>query len=300
MKRIRTVAGDIRPDDLGITLIHEHPFFDMAQGWDDDHRIVDFDAQVKELGLFQNQGGNCIVDQTNIGMGRKPYLIKRLAETTGLNIIAGTGYYREPWFPDIVRQADINGLAEIMVNEIEHGIEKGEYKAGLIGEIGSTEFGTTILEEKVLRAAGRAQLATGLAISTHTMGGAEALRQIQILKEEGVDPGRVIISHIDLDHFEHLRMVAGQGVFLGFDTIGKKSYRDDEIRLKLLLAVIEAGFEDQVVLSHDISRASYLFSQGGHGYQHLLGEFIPRLSQWITKATIDKFLIDNPRRVLAF
>jgi len=90
------------------------------------------------------------------------------------------------------------------------------------------------------------------------MGGAEALRAIDILQEEGVEPQRVIIDHLDHDHAEHLRMVAERGVFLGFDCIGKSRYQDDAIRLELLCAMVEAGYEDQIVLSHDISKLDYL------------------------------------------
>lgn len=300
MSRVRTVTGDVNPAQIGITLVHEHPFFNMVQGWDDDHCILDFELQVKEIGLFQAQGGDCIVDQTNIGMGRQPALLKRLAETTGLHVIASTGFYREPWLPEMARQVDIDALAETMAEEIEAGIPGSGFRAGLIGEIGSTEFGTTPLEEKILRAAGRAHRKTGATISTHTMGGAEALRQIEILQEEGVPPNRVIVSHVDLDHVEHLRLVARTGAFLGFDTIGKKRYREDSIRLGVLLALLEAGFEDQIVLSHDISRASYLKARGGHGYGHLLGEFIPQLRKSVPRTVIEKFLILNPRRALAF
>ncbi len=299
MTRIRTINGDVSPEAVGLTLIHEHPFFEMVD-WDRDHCIMDFEMQKRELGTFCSQGGSCVVDQTNIGMGRQPALLKRLADELGLHVVAGTGFYREPWLPAIVQTASIDELAQVMVREIEDHVEGATFRAGLIGEIGSTEFGTTALEEKVLRAVARAHLVTGAPISTHTMGGAEALRQITILKEEGVDPRRVIVSHLDLDHVEHLCMVAAQGVFLGFDTIGKARYRDDAIRREVLLAIVKLGFEDQVVLSHDISRASYLRTNGGHGYGHLLNSFVPRLRETLPAATIDKFLVENPRRALAF
>ncbi len=300
MVGVRTINGDVTPDALGITLIHEHPFMDASKDWDADHCLMDFATQAAELSIFRSQGGTCVVDQTNIGMGRQPDLLKQLADETGLHVVAATGFYREPWLPETVREAEIDALAQIMVREVRDHIEGADFRAGIIGEIGSTEFGTTPLEEKVLRAAARAHLVTGAPISTHTMGGAEALRQIAILREEGVDPRRVIVSHLDLDHVEHLRMVAELGVFLGFDTIGKSRYREDQARLDVLLAMVHLGFEDQIVLSHDISRASYLRLNGGHGYGHLLGNFVPRLRQGLPEAVVDKFLIDNPRRALAF
>lgn len=287
MAKVRTVMGDVNSEEIGITLIHEHPY------------MLNFDIQLEELTIFQKQGGNCVVDQTTI-VGRKPDLLRCLAETTGLHVVSGTGFSREPRHPEIVRQSNIDEVAQIMIKEIEESVEGGDFQAGLIGEIGTTEFGTKAQEEKVLRASARAHLATGVTISVHTMSGAEALHAIDILREEGVDPQRIIIDHVDHDHREHLRMVAEQGVFLGFDCIGKARYRDDAIRLELLCAMVESGYEDQIVLSHDISKPDYLHAYGGHGYGHLLGTFVPRLRERLHETTIEKFLVHNARRALAF
>lgn len=288
MAKIRTVMGDVDPNEIGITLIHEHPY------------ILDFIIQMSELADFKEQGGDCVVDQTSLGLGRQPNLLKRLSKETGLHVIASTGFYREETHPEIVHDADPETLARIMIDEIDEGIDGVDFKAGLIGEVGTTEFGTTMQEVKTLRASAQAQLATGVTISVHTMGGAEALKAIEILQEEGVKPNRILIDHIDLDHVEHLRYVAERGVFLGFDTIGKARYRDDAHRLELLCAMVDAGYEDQIVLSHDISQLDYLKTNGGHGYVHLLGTFIPRLRERLPEETIEQLLIYNPRKVLAF
>jgi phosphotriesterase-related protein len=255
---------------------------------------------MSELAEFKGQGGDCVVDQTTFGLGRRPMLLKQLAEETELHVIASTGFYREESHPEVVMDADINTIAAVMINEIEDSIEGVDFKAGLIGEVGTTEFGTTKQEEKTLRASAQAHLATGVTVSVHTMGGAEAINAINILQDEGVSPERIMIDHIDLDHVEHLRLVAERGVFLGFDTIGKARYRDDTLRLEVLCAMVELGYEDQIVLSHDISKPDYLRTNGGHGYVHLLGTFVPRLRDRVSEEAIDKFLIHNPRRLLAF
>ena len=306
MAKIRTVMGDVDPEEIGITLIHEHLFFDTGSKGDDDQRFMDFPGQFRELGAFQSQGGSCVVDQTTIDMGRQPALLKRLAEAMKIHIVASTGFYHEKWYSETVHQGNVDEIARIMIGDIGKAIKGMDFRAGLIGEIGSSEVGTTALEEKVLRAAARAHLATGAPISTHTMAGSEALKQISILREEGVDPRRVIISHVDLDHVEHIKMIAERGAFLGIDTIGKPRWRDeyrltgDEIRMEVLCALVKAGYEDQIVLSHDISRFNYLRAYGGRGYGHLLGTFVPRLRERLSEETIEKLLIHNPRRALAF
>lgn len=287
MKKVRTVKGDVSPEEIGITLIHEHPY------------NIDFETQLRELIEYRKLGGTCVVDQTTT-VGRKPELLKRLAEESGLHVVSGTGFYREERQPERVLSGDVDFVAQIMIKEIEEGVERGDFGAGIIGEIGTTEFGTTSNEEKVLRASARAHQKTGVTISVHTMGGAEALHAITILEEEGVDPSRVIIDHIDLDNLEHLQMVAERGVFLGFDCIGKSRYQDDAVRLKLVFTMVERGFEDRIVLSHDISRTNYLKTNGGHGYVHILSTFVPHLREGLSEEVIEKFLVHNPRRALAF
>ena len=101
-------------------------------------------------------------------------------------------------------------------------------------------------------------------------------------------------------------MVAEEGAFLAFDTIGKPRYKDqyrmtgDDIQLEVLCAVVNAGYEDQIVLSHDISQTNYLRASGGRGYGHLLGTFVHRLYDRLSEEKVKKFLIHNPRRALAF
>jgi len=287
MPRVRTVSGDVDVDEIGITLIHEHPY------------MVEFETQLAELKTFRQQGGSCVVDQTST-IERNPSLLKRLADESGLHVVASTGFYREESHPEGLRRSETDAIAEIMVREIEDHVEGGDFRAGLIGEIGVTEYGTTPQEMKVLRASARAQKATGVPLSIHTMGGAEALFVIGLLQEEGVDPARVIIDHIDLDHVEHLRLVADKGVYLGFDTIGKERYRDDGLRLEVLCAMVGEGHEDQIVISYDISKPDYLRANGGHGYEYLLGEFVARMREKLSETIIQKLLITNPRRVLAF
>jgi len=78
-------------------------------------------------------------------------------------------------------------------------------RPGIIGEIGTDKPWVSALEERVHRAAARASLATGLAITTHAILSPVGLDQLRIFTEEGVDPGRVVIGHADsypvLDHY---------------------------------------------------------------------------------------------------
>lgn len=108
------------------------------------------------------------------------------------------------------------------------------------------------------------------------------------------------IGHQDLldDPGVH-RELAASGAYVAFDTVGKPSYQSDDTRLRLLLALVEAGHADRALLSCDVSRHGYLRSEGGQGYGHLFAAFLPRLRA----AGADDDLIDlltrrNPLRFL--
>ena len=61
------------------------------------------------------------------------------------------------------------------------------------------------------------------------------------------------------------RELAAAGAYVAFDTVGKESYQSDDERLRLLLALLEAGHADRVLLSCDISRHGYLRQRGRPG-----------------------------------
>jgi phosphotriesterase-related protein len=64
---------------------------------------------------------------------------------------------------------------------------------------------------------------------------------------------------------------------------------------------VDAGFEGQIVLACDVGRRSHMMRHGGRGYAFLLTHFVPRLeAAGLPRATIGKFLVHNPRRLLAF
>ena len=76
---------------------------------------------------------------------------------------------------------------------------------------------------------------------------------------------------------------------------------NDGERLHRIAFLLEEGFEDQVVIAHDICRKWHMRRNGGKGYAHIINNIVPRMrSMGFTGAQIDKILIHNPARALAF
>ena len=191
------MAGLITPDELGITLPHEHLLCDTSP-WatisdeatkrrlfespvsisilgqlrrdpyacKDNLKLLDIDLAIRELLHFRQAGGKSLVELTLEGIGRDPTALRRISLETGVNIIAGCGFYIDSSHPPLIRSMNVEQIAEEITKDITLGIGGSGIKAGIIGEIG-TGWPITPNEENVLRAAAKAHHQTGAAINVH-------------------------------------------------------------------------------------------------------------------------------------
>lgn len=303
MKKIRTVTGDLDPQQLGYTLIHEHVILNLSHIRQDPDAILE-DAEYlnRELSQLKQAGCGGIVEVTNHGMGRDVKSLQALSVRHQIPIIAATGYYKQSYYPESVTMLSEEQIYEQFVSEITDGIEDTGIRAGIIAEIGSSLHEITADEEKVFRAAIRAQKATGAPLSTHCELGTMGTAQWKLFAKYDADFSKIAIGHQDLngDRNEYKELLQA-GFYLQFDTIGKNSYRPDQERLLDLLYLLDQGFVHQLMLSCDITKQSYLKVNGGFGYEHLFTDFIPKLRKHgVSQREVDLLLQENPRRFLAF
>jgi len=306
---VHTVLGPVAPEALGPTLMHEHTFHDLWEwgGRRDYNAIVDDEALLaEELRIYRDAGGSGLVDLTPIGVGRDPAGLRRLAEATGLHIVMGVAWYRESVYPRYVLEETADQLARRIVRELVDGADGTGVRPGIIGEIGTERFAITPAEERVFRAAARAQRETGAPISTHTTHfGDLALEQVAILTDEGVPPDRIIIGHLgERRGIEDVRAVAQTGVYVQIDHVGRppqSGCQPEAQRARNVAALVRAGYLERVLVSMDLGANSQFHWNGGHGYDHLLRAFVPLLrEEGLTEEEIGTILVENPRRVLSW
>jgi len=302
-KTIRTVTGDISPESFGPTMIHEHLVLDLSRiRRDDDPILSDSEEMDRELEGMKAAGCGGIVEVTNRGMGRDVEALRRMSERHGLPIVAATGYYKQTYYPEEVKEQSEEEIEELFVRELTEGIGDTGVRAGIIAEIGSSLNEMTAEEEKVFRAAARAQKRTGAPLSTHCELGTLGPVQVRLFDELGADLSKVSIGHQDLNgnRAEYETMLKA-GVYIQFDTIGKNNYRPETERLSDLLYLLDRGYVGQLMLSCDITKKSYLKVNGGFGYEYLFTRFIPRLLDGgVSRREIETMLVENPRRFLSF
>ena len=322
---IQTAAGPIHPEQLGATMMHEHSDSIAPWGFYSGGTSAGIgDLAASALACLTTHGFRSLVDLTGRARREKGEdLIERLAARLPINLIAGFSFYKDPWLAGL--EDDFDRLVDLYIGSAVDGIPGTGIKAGIFGEVGTSLNQITPREEIHLRAAARAHLATGLAISTHCTLGTMALEQVAVLSEEGADLSRVVLGHLDLQpDLPYLEHVLESGANVAFDTFGKEWFdyrvpgsegegdgefikwayhRPDGDRVTALVELIARGYEDRLVLSCDISGAeAYLnpSTHGRYGYAYLPEVIFPRLRDaGVNDASLHRMMVDNPARILA-
>jgi phosphotriesterase-related protein len=348
---VMTVLGPIDGGDLGVTLPHEHLLMELDWPglWPgtsptphlvdapvsmellglhrrdpfvtrDNLRLLDPILAARELTAFAAAGGSTIVECSTTGLGKKRDQLPEISRRSGVQIVAGAGWYVGSSHPEGVVDSSIEVLCERLVTQLDDtldGVRPGTVRAGVIGEIG-TSGPLTDGEEKVLRAAVRAHRRTGAGISVHLSSksqGRAVLRIVRLLDEEGANPERVVLGHMCMGIARRYRTLAAQaGYGLEFDTFGYEGYymlqagtyasiweepRDSD-RIRMILDVLEMGRVNQVFMSQDVYTKTALKAFGGYGYDHLLTNVFPMLKRaGVDDESLRVMTVDNPRRLLA-
>ena len=311
MASIMTVLGPISPDQLGFTLPHEHIFCDLTSFPGGITRggmlsridpLLHFEIMVQEIRDFQAIGGKSIVDLTCRNMGGDVRALQRISKTTGVNIVASCGWYRESYIEPGFYHGPTEELAEELIHDIEHGLDGTDIRPGIIGEIG-TEYNHphfSATEERCLRAIAKAHRRTGLAISTHmpmTIG----FELLGILADHDVPPDRVIVGHCETYmSLEYHVAVAKRGAYLEFDNMVYDGPHYVPELVAHLAALVRQGFAHRMLLSQDICWRNRLKHFGGNGLDYVGVHLIPLLKEaGVDDEAIHAITVENPARVLA-
>jgi phosphotriesterase-related protein len=257
--------------------------------------MQDVDLMTAELATAKSEGIGCIVDGGHPDMGRDINALRQLSQKSGMPIVAGAGFYTQPFYPKDMATMSEEQIVQALVKQVD------TEPVGAFGEIGSWDD-MTAEERRVFRAIGKAHLATNLPIFTHTgIPGKAALEQLDLLEDAGVKPDRVVIGHLGnlVDaNVQVQKAICRRGAFVGFDRQGGPG---DAQQVPMVMALIEAGFADNLMFSADISGAAQMKRNGGQGYAKTLTVFVPKLkAAGASDEVLHGIMVDNPRRFLAF
>jgi phosphotriesterase-related protein len=337
MTTVQTVRGPVPLDDLGITLSHEHLLNDVSSWWTRSESpgldpaefadapvreellwdlrhdpfgnranlaLDDVDVACDELARFAALGGRTVVETTGWGIGRDLVGLKRVSERTGVQVVAGTGFYLEPSHPVDVEALGADGVTDRILADLRDG--QDGVRPGIIGEIGvSADF--TRAEQISLRGALAAQVETGLPVQVHLPGWLRlAGTVLDHVESLGADPTKVVLCHMGPsgDDLDYQRAAMDRGAWVQYDMLGMEVYYadqaaqcpSDEQNAAHLARLIDLGYVGQLLLSQDVFVKSLLRRHGGPGYAHILQYFVPRLRRHgLDEAQVLSLMTDNPR-----
>ena len=279
----------------------------------DNLRLLDEQVAEDEILLFKHAGGRTVVDPTPKTIGRDPLALARIARATGLNVVMGAGYYVNASHPADMDRRTVDELAREMIADVTSGVGDTGVRAGLIGEIGTT-YPWTENERKVLRAAIITQRETGAPLMIHPGRHPDMPMQIaEFVRKEGGELRRTIMCHIcrTISDIRAVIDLAQTGIWLEYDLFGMENsfypynpsfdMPNDGGRMAHVLALIDAGHREQILMSHDIAYKTSLVKYGGYGYHHLLVNVVPRLrAKGVDDLGLRRLLVENPARAFAF
>ena len=290
---IRTVRGDIAPEELGPCDAHEHLFLvTPAQPGDE---YSDVAKAIEEAKTLRAAGARSLVDWTPIGLGRDLDGLRAVSEETGLHVVAATGLHRETHYAadDPLREESDDALADRFVADLE--------RCGII-KIGASYHSLTAFEAKAFAAAASAHARVPAPVCVHTEHGTMGLGIVERLGELGVSPERVILAHVDRnpDAGEHAE-TAATGAWLQLDGPGRTKYWPDSTILALIADLAERGFADRLLLGGDTGRRSMFRAYGGGpGMDYVFARFKPRLERELGEELSRQIFVANPSRAFAF
>lgn len=358
MGEVMTVLGPIPTEDLGLTSMHEHVLMDgrvyrkkfgeeipddfpisadedlslsniglLKRNYfviDDNIMIDDEEIMAAEMADFKESGGAAMVEMSAIGLRSNLPGIKRISERTGVHVIATTGFYIEDSWPEPFLEMSLEDLTKHIVAEAEQGIEDTGIKAGHI-KAAMTDLSER--QEWSLKAAARAAVETGLSVTIHqNLSVGDCLSIVDILAQEGMNPERIIIAHVDgllVNHdvndlilypeanrlkLDDPKKILDLGANISIDCFGQSwdhelrnfVLENDWQRLAGLVHLLEAGYGSQIVIGTDTFLKMLVRRYGGEGYCRLTKYVLPKLREvGVTDYNIRKLTINNPARLLS-
>lgn len=242
-------------------------------------------------------GCTALADSTAARFGRAPALLSQISRQTGIHLLTNTGYYgaaNDRYVPPQAFEQTVDQIAALWLKEWRDGIGGTGVRPGFL-KIGIDEGPLAAIDRKLVEAAGRAHLASGLTIAIHTGDNADAAQtQLALLREAAVSPHAWVWVHAQAVKDEKsLLWAAEQGAWLSFDGIGVSSV---DRHLELVQLMRRAGRLDQVLLSHD-GDAFPANAEPPRPFDALFTHFIPRLQgAGFTPTEIAQVTRDNPQR----
>jgi predicted metal-dependent phosphotriesterase family hydrolase len=220
---LHTVNGIILADSLKISLTHEHFMsnfgadMSVASEYDENtlySQVIPHAKKVKSLGI------HTVFDATAAYFGRRPDILKQIADSTGLQIVTNTGFYGaadDRYIPDFAFDTTPKQIADIWIDEFYNGIDDTGIKPGFI-KLAFDSGSPSDIDLKLFKAGLITHLETGLTLTVHTGNNPEAVEaQIRLLEEFNISREAWVWIHAGQADTNLLIDTASKGAWISLD-----------------------------------------------------------------------------------
>ncbi len=299
--QIITINGAIRPQKMGMTLIHEHLLVDFIGAdkisFDRWNREEVLKAVLPYLLEVKKRGIKTLLDCTPAFLGRDVQLLQMAAQKSGLQILTNTGYYGavdNKYLPKWAFTETAEQLANRWTAEFEKGIDGTDVRPGFI-KIGVNPGPLSELHRTLVRAAGLTHLRTGLTICSHTGPALAGFEEIEELQRMGIHPSAFVWVHAQGESNKNFYTKAAQiGAWVSLDGMGWGDWENYASWLDLLKS---NRLLHRVLISHDAGWYKPGEANGGTfvGFTAIFEKIFPILRQkGFTQDDFNQLLIHNP------
>ena len=272
-----TTAGPLDESQIGDVLAHQHMFVELGAVPPVAYLEADPEIVLEVLRPWLESakalGIGTFIEFTPEGVGRRPDIVKYVADEVGLPTMLVTGIYREPYMPDWAYTATVDEIADFLRTELTVGVTDTGVPAGFI-KLSQNDTGMTLTERKILEAACTVAKETGSAIASHITAGPTALSVMDALTSFGCpqDEVRFIWVHamvtavaegaeLEGDRvgadpgLEYLMAALDRGAYVSLDGIGSGYWTDwvgaYDMNIDWISKFVDAGYEDQIIIGAD-------------------------------------------------
>jgi predicted metal-dependent phosphotriesterase family hydrolase len=286
-RQVMTVSGHIPYEQLGITDAHNHLWIGPVPGADPKGPILNqFDHILKELIEYRTLGGASILDCQPGGCGRDGSKLLTLSKSSGVNLIACTGFHRKKYYPlgYWLWGAGAQEVCDYLSSELEQGLVEtletpSPVRAGFIKI--ALEAVWADCPQAALEGAAQAAQQTKALLEIHTEKGALAERACTYFTDRGILSTQLVLCHMDKKPDLSLhKALASFGALLEYDTFYRPKYNPEANLWSLIEQMVGSGHSDRVALATDMAEAELYHSiGGGPGLSSLPGEIRNQLKE---------------------
>lgn len=331
---IETVLGPIRADELGVTCMHDHLLSDSSRlqrpgaeprpaheevrldtlgylRWNmlafaDNLRLDDPVLLSRELEEVRRLGQSALVECSSWGLGPNHAGLPAVARDSGVTVVSAYGAYVPRTLPAWIAEMSEAELEQHLFDALTVAIPGTDFRAGLLGIMGTTdEFSAR--EREMVRAAARAATRTGASVSVRLEPEVHrGLEVVETMVAAGIAADRIILTnadeYMDVDYWADLA-ATGAVLEMCFGTeavhVGRIDNPSDRERLAFFSEFTARHPEARHVLGQSTWTKAQLTAFGGYGYGYLLARIVPELkARGLAESRITAMLVDEPRRLL--